>query len=267
MHTQTNQVDTLFSNEGLSHCQNIVQLPVNSDCRLYTSLNCNRIALKCLKIRGNRLSDSLMMMAVGGLLQWFDHQLVNPIRIDEIGSVRKITLLSCIQYQRDEVSKSFSSYLRLEKSQSRFTPCPITLGQWLPDQWMEAVVNQQIPAVYLKEIRLNRAVYQCLLDETSRLLQTDQRFQHLMEYLIPCALAIDEQLLSISQAVFPQGRASFDDLTQIWRNKQVYLKMIDEENPLLRLFHLTRIRRLKPNKRRLKSSLKQRPKRDLAPAF
>ncbi len=267
MHTKTNQIEADFNSACLSPRLNTSQLPVNGNCRLYTSLNCNRIALKCLKIRGNRLSDSLIMAAVGGLLQWFDSQLVNPIRIDEIGAVRKITLLGCIQYQRDESTKSFSSYLRLEKSQSRLIPCPITLGQWLPENWMEAIVNLKIPAVYLKEIRQNSAVYRCLLDETSRLLQTDQRFQHLMEYLIPYALAIDEQQLAISQALFPQGKGSFDDLTQIWRNKALYLKMIDEENPLLRLFHLTRIQGLRHNKRQLKAQFKTQPRQRISSCF
>jgi hypothetical protein len=244
MHTLTNHSDTHSNLESFFSNQNLISSPSGA-CQLYSSLNCNRIALKCLKIRGNQFDESLMMMAVAALLQWFDTHLLKPIKIVEKDSVREISVFDCIQYQRHVPSKSFSSFLYVGKSQTRLIPCQVALNQLLPGQWMEAVLTQAVAAVYLKEIRMNRAVYRCLQEETIKLVQHDPRFQHLIENLLPCALTLDEQLLSIAHQLFPHGDASFEDLTMIWRNRRVYQRMIDEENPLLRLFHLTRLQRLK----------------------
>lgn len=244
MQTFSNPGDTHSRRESLFSSQNRVCLST-VDNRLYTSLNCNRIALKCLKIRGNQFSESLMMMAVAALLQWLDQQLVKPIQITETDSVRNVSVFDCIQYVTDKSSKSFSSQLLAGKSQTHLIPCSISLNQLLPDQWMEAVLVRAVAAVYLNEIRLNRLVYRCIQEETIRLVQRDARFQHLIENLLPCALALDEPLLSIAHQLLPHGNASFEDLTLIWRHQSEYQKMIDEVNPLLRLFHLTRLQRMK----------------------
>ncbi len=263
MHTVTNHSDTHSKREPFFAKQNLAPSP-SGTCQLYSSLNCNRIALKCLKIRGNQFDESLMMMAVTALLQWFDTQLLKPIKIVEKDSVREINVFDCIQYQRHEPSKSFSSSLRVGKSETRLIPCQVTLNQLLPDQWMEAVLTQAVAAVYLKEIRMNRAVYRCLQEETIKLVQRDPRFQHLIKNLLPCALALDEQLLSIAHQLFPHANASFEDLTLIWQNLRVYQRMIDEENPLLRLFHLTRLQRLKcPGSKRRSCATQQKQPRGL----
>jgi hypothetical protein len=246
MHTLTNHSDTCSNRDSLFSKQNMTPLPAG-DCQLYSSLNCNRIALKCLKIRGNQFSESLMMMSVGSLLQWFDQQLVKPIRIVEEDSVREITVFDCVQYQRHEATKSFNSYLRVGKSQTRQVPCRVSLDQLLPKQWMEAVLTLAVAADYLKQLRMNREVYRCLQEETLKLVQRDPRFQHLIENLLPSVLLLDEQLLVIAHQLLPHGNASFEDLTLIWRNKRVYQKMVDEVNPLLHLFHLTRLQRMKRN--------------------
>jgi hypothetical protein len=244
MHTLINHSDNHSKRESFIAEQDMAPSPSGA-CQLYSSLNCNRIALKCLKIRGNQFDESLMMMAVTALLQWFDTQLLKPIKIVEKDSVREISVFDCIQYQRHEPSKSFSSTLRVGKSESHLIPCQVSLNQLLPDQWMEAALTQAVAAGYLKEIRMNRAVYRCLQEESSKLVQRDPRFQHLIENLLPCALALDEQLLSIAHQLFPHANASFEDLTLIWRNQRAYQRMINEENPLLRLFHLTRLQRMK----------------------
>jgi hypothetical protein len=262
MQTLNNHSDTPSYHESFFSRQNMPQLP-SGDCRLYSSLNCNRIALKCLKIRGNHFSESLMMMAADSLLQWFDQQLVKPIQIVEADTLREVIVFGCIRYQRDAQAQSFTSHLSVGKSQPRWIPGRVALNQLLPDQWIEAVLTQAIAVEYLNEIKSNRAVYRRLQEVAIELVERDTRFQHLNASLLPCALALDEQLLSIAHHLFPHGNASFVDLTLIWRNARVYQKMIDEENQLLRLFHLTRLQRLRNNGRnRNTRHLKQT--RDLA---
>jgi hypothetical protein len=242
------KAEPLYSDENIADKDSGTAPLASSKSGLFTSLNCNRIALKCLKIKGNQFSESLMMMAVGSLLKWFDEQLIKPVQIEESSTVREITVFECIQYQRDAQSQSFTSQLFFGKSTAKFIPCQVTLSQLLPEQWMEAALTQAIAAVYLSEIKSNRAVYRRLVEETIKLIELDPRFLHLTETLLPCTLALNETMLTITHHLFPHGNASFEDLTLIWRNMAVYQQMINEENQLLRLFHLTRLQRFKEHR-------------------
>ena len=240
-----NQIDFGFGDECLIHGQDIRQIPSNVECQLFTSLNCNRIALRCLKIQGNQLSESTIMTAVGSLLRWFDNQLIKPMQVIETGSVRKMIVFDHLLYQRDVDSKSYTGQLMTEKPQRRLIPCKIQLRHLLPAQWLETIVQHQVAPVYVKELRQYPQVYKCFLQEIEKLVANDPRFQHLIEHLLPGALAIDTKILSIAHQVFPNGNVSFDDLTQIWRNKYRYQNMIEEDSPLLRLFHLSHTKRSK----------------------
>jgi|GEM_PF-1102993 len=205
---------------------------------LASSLNCNRIALKCLKMRPNSLSDELVMAAADALLRWIDLRLDNPVKIVESGYVRTVTLFECIHYVRDAYDSSFTGYLSYDKPRPATEYAIVSLDPLLTThRWILPVMQRAIPWAYLMPIMQQHEAYHALAKQAALLIGDDSRFIQLREQRLKEAIDLDTSLLTIISRIFEGGEVSSDDLTIIWRNRTVYQQLIDEHSDLIRFFH------------------------------
>ena len=216
------------------------------ESKLSTTLNCNKLALKCLRIKGNQLDESVVMFAAGSLLHWFDQQLNSPVEIVETALTRTVSLLKCIHFERCEQDKSFTSYLSYENTEPRQLYNTTRINRlFLTDQWLEPIMDNVIPRDYLKEIKENTKVYQCLIKETGYLFRGDARAKHLHQTILSVITGVDKDMMDVINRIGKMRSSTSDDLTSIWRNIDVYRQLIHEHNPLFKFLHTMGRQRLK----------------------
>ncbi len=213
-------------------------LPKSRHPCLHSSLNCHRIALKCLKVRSNSLSDDLVMIAADALLTWIDERLDNPIKIVESGYVRTVTVFDCIHYARDAYDSSFRGYISYETPRPSIRHTIVSLDSHLAIQrWILPVMHRAISWQTLRPLRLQYEACLAFAEEAAKLISRDPRFIELRERRLKDAIELDPSLLAIISRIYEGAEVSSDDLTVIWQNKAAYQRLIEENSRLIRFFH------------------------------
>ncbi len=227
--------------------------------RLHSSLNCHRIALKCLKVRPNSLSDDLVMIATDALLTWIDERLDNPIKTVESGYVRTVTVFDCIHYVRDAYDSSFRGYISYEKPRPSIRYTIVSLDSHLAMQrWILPVMHRAIPWQYMRPLRLQYEACLALAEEAARLVSRDPRFIALREQRLKDAIDLDPPLLAIVSRVYEGAEVSSDDLTVIWQNKAAYQQLIEENSRLIRFFHAAHKDHRRPSRKLSRSAVAEK---------
>ncbi len=237
------------------HHQSENPAPRQKPSLLFNTVNINLIAIRCLWLRSNRLSDSVIVAAVGALLRWLDHQLNSPIEVADRDGIRIVRIFQCLHYVKNERQKSFCSFLkhRQAKKSVRIEHTTVSLKPMLvSNHWMHAVVNLAIPGEYLQDIRQNKVLFNRIIFETVKLLSRDGRFILLKYRYLPLAIEIDPRVKDIAATLFKKGSGTNEDYTLIWRNLAVYQQLIDEGNPFIQFFHSSNLFHFKQMKKSTK---------------
>lgn len=211
---------------------------------LYSSLNCNRIALKCLKVVDNQLPDSVFLMAAASFLHWMESQLVEPIKIRKTKQYQDITFFDCIRILISHSSKEITCTVLGEDSTQSVDLMNQSLDQWFDHHgWLNPAFKQAIPLEYLKAIQQNRNVYHVFVEACWGLVQTTPLYDQLQQINLVELMGLNEEIVNTARITKDGDCFSAMDLHIIWKHYHQYQQMLIAESPLLSFYHVCNKRR------------------------